>query len=334
MKKTFSRYNLILAWSLSVSSALIAPAVMSASSAADSVSPEISTGVLKKKLVKSKDWMVVAANPLASEAGASIIRAGGNAIDAMVAVQTVLGLVEPQSSGLGGGAFLVYWDAKNQKITTYDGREKAPEKALPTLFLDEEGKPLKFYDAVVGGRSVGVPGTVKLLWETHKKYGKLSWQKTLQPAIKLAEKGFIVSARLYTQIAKDSERLSRFKSTKAYFFNQDGSALAQGSRLKNPFYAATLKILAQEGGDAFYQGKIAKSIVNTVQNAPGNPGKMTLKDLANYTIEERSPVCKIYRQFNICGMGPPSSGAIAVGQILGVLESFDLAKMGPNHPKS
>lgn len=299
---------------------------------ADSVAPEISTGITKKALVEADDWMVVSANPLASEAGASMIRAGGNAIDAMVAVQTVLGLTEPQSSGLGGGAFLVFWDGQQQKMTTFDGREKAPQAATPDLFLDDNGEPLKFFDAVVGGLSVGVPGTVKLLWETHQKYGQLPWQKVLSPAINIAENGFRVSPRLHKSIANDSERLARFASTKAYFLREDGTPLPAGELLKNPEYANTLKAIAKGGADAFYSGSIAEDIVATVQNAPGNPGKITLQDLTNYQIAERTAVCKDYRQFDICGMGPPSSGAIAVGQILGVLESFDLAKLGQDNP--
>lgn len=327
MKLSLLRYSMALAFAVS------AP-VYATGTAADSVAPEISTGLTKNQLVKSKDFMVVAANPLASGAGASMLRAGGNAIDAMVAVQTVLGLVEPQSSGLGGGAFLVYWDAEKQKMTTYDGREKAPAAATPQLFQDENGKPLKFYDAVVGGRSVGVPGTVKLLWETHQKYGKLPWEKVLAPAIELAENGFSVSPRLHKQITKDKEKLSRFASTRAYFFNADGSALAEGHVLKNQTYADVLKALAKDGAKAFYSGKIAENIVDAVQNAEGNPGKMTLQDLANYNIVERNPVCKEYRQFDICGMGPPSSGAVAVGQILGTLASFDLSKMGAEDPQA
>ncbi|MGH1540661.1 MAG: gamma-glutamyltransferase [Arenicella sp.] len=329
MSKFYSLVYLLISLT-SLSACVIEPKVNGA--AADSVAPEISTGIEQKKLVKADDWIVVAANPLASEAGASVIRAGGNAIDAMVAVQTVLGLVEPQSSGLGGGAFLVFWDAQQQKMTTFDGREKAPGNVTPALFVDEKGEPLKFYDAVVGGRSVGVPGTVKLLWETHRKYGHLPWDKVLEPAIKLAEEGFVVSSRLHKSISKDAARLSRFDITKSYFFASDGSPLAIGTLLKNVEYAATLKAIVKNGADAFYTGRIAEDIVKTVQTAPGNPGKMTLKDLAAYTIVERKPVCKTYREFDICGMGPPSSGAIAVGQILGTLESFDLAGLGPESP--
>lgn len=194
-----------------------------ANQATDAIAPEQSTGLEHKQLVKAKDYMVTAANPMATQAGADVLEQGGNAIDAMVAVQLMLGLVEPQSSGIGGGAFLVYWDGEQQKLTTYDGRETAPLAATPTLFLDDQGQPLQFYDAVVGGRSVATPGTVKLLWDTHQKYGKLEWKKIIQPVINLAEEGFAVSPRLASLIANDAERLSRFPTTKAYFFNADGS---------------------------------------------------------------------------------------------------------------
>ena len=189
-----------------------------ADQAADSVAPEESSGLEQKQLVKSKDWMVTTANPLATQAGADILKQGGNAIDAMITTQLMLGLVEPQSSGIGGGAFLVYWDAKKKKLTTYDGRETAPLAATPQLFQDKNGKPLQFYDAVVGGRSVGTPGVVKLMWETHQKYGKLKWEQLFEPVIKVALDGFSISPRLATLIAKDAKRLSRFPETKAYFF--------------------------------------------------------------------------------------------------------------------
>ena len=243
-----------------------------ANQAADSVAPEHSTGIEQKQLVKAKDYMVTAANPLATQAGADVLEQGGNAIDAMVAVQLMLGLVEPQSSGIGGGAFLVYWDSEKQKLTTYDGRETAPLAVTPKLFLDENGQPLQFYDAVVGGRSVATPGTVKLLWDTHQKYGKLEWKKIIQPVISLAEQGFKVSPRLASLIEKDAERLSRFPVTKAYFFNSDGSPKNKGTLLKNPEYAQTLSAIAKQGAQAFYHGDIARNIIETVQNAPGNPG--------------------------------------------------------------
>jgi len=245
---------------------LLTSASTFANQAADSVAPEQSSGIQQKQLVTAKDWMVTAANPLATQAGADILAQGGNAIDAMVTTQLMLGLVEPQSSGIGGGAFLVYWDANTKKLTTYDGRETAPLDATPQLFHDENGQPLKFYDAVVGGRSVGTPGTVKLMWDTHQKYGQLEWSKLIAPVIEVANNGFEISPRLATLIEKDAERLSRFATTKAYFFNSDGSPKAAGTLLKNPQYAATLDAIAKQGATAFYQGPIAASIIETVQN--------------------------------------------------------------------
>ncbi|MGP8309133.1 gamma-glutamyltransferase [Vibrio sp. YIC-376] len=305
-----------------------------ANQATDAVTPEQSTGVEQKQLVKAKNYMVTAANPIATQAGADVLEQGGNAIDAMVAVQLMLGLVEPQSSGLGGGAFLVYWDSDKQKLTTYDGRETAPLAATPQLFLDDKGQPLQFYDAVVGGRSVGTPGTVKLLWDTHQKYGKLEWKKIIQPVIKLAEQGFVVSPRLASLIEGDSERLSRFPATKAYFFNPDGSPKVAGTILKNTQYAQTLTAIAEKGAMAFYQGDIAKDIVNTVQNAPGNPGVLAQSDFDTYQIKQREPVCAAYQSYDVCGMGPPSSGALTVGQILAISEKYDLKGWGAESAKS
>ncbi|MBU2896605.1 gamma-glutamyltransferase [Vibrio hepatarius] len=305
-----------------------------ADQAADSVAPEESSGLEQKQLVKSKDWMVTAANPLATQAGADIIKQGGNAIDAMITTQLMLGLVEPQSSGIGGGAFLVYWDAKKKKLTTYDGRETAPLAATPQLFQDENGKPLKFYDAVVGGRSVGTPGVVKLMWETHQKYGKLKWEQLFEPVIKVALDGFSISPRLATLIAKDAKRLSRFSETRAYFFNPDGSAKKHGAVLKNPAYAETLATIAKKGADAFYKGKIAADIVNTVKSAQGNPGVLAKEDFETYKVKQRQPVCSSYQSYEVCGMGPPASGALTVNQILTMSEEFDLKGWGPNNAKS
>ncbi|EKY4210429.1 gamma-glutamyltransferase [Vibrio parahaemolyticus] len=305
-----------------------------ANQATDAIAPEQSTGLEHKQLIKAKDYMVTAANPIATQAGADVLEQGGNAIDAMVAVQLMLGLVEPQSSGIGGGAFLVYWDGEQQKLTTYDGRETAPLAATPTLFLDDQGQPLQFYDAVVGGRSVATPGTVKLLWDTHQKYGNLEWKKIIQPVINLAEEGFAVSPRLASLIANDAERLSRFPTTKAYFFNADGSPKAEGTRLKNPEYAQTLKAIAKQGAQAFYQGDIAKDIIATVQTAVGNPGVLAQQDFDTYRVKQREPVCAAYQSYDICGMGPPSSGALTVGQILAITEQYDLKGWGPDCAKS
>lgn len=319
---------------LATSTLLFASHVSWANQAADAVAPEQSSGLETKQLVKANDWMVTAANPLATQAGADVLARGGNAVDAMVAVQLMLGLVEPQSSGIGGGAFLVYFDAKDKQLKTYDGRETAPLDATPRLFQDENGQPLKFYDAVVGGRSVGTPGTVQLLWDTHQKYGKLEWASLIKPIAQLAEKGFTVSPRLATLIENDQERLSRFATTKAYFFNTDGSPKAAGTLLKNPDYATTLEAISKNGAKAFYQGEISADIISTVQTAKGNPGVLAQKDFDAYSIKQREPVCSAYESYQVCGMGPPSSGALTVGQILAMTEQFDLKSWGPNDAKS
>lgn len=306
----------------------------SAQDVADTFAPEFSSGITQKALVKAKSQMVVSANPHASEAGYEILKKGGNAIDAMVTVQTILGLVEPQSSGLGGGAFLVYFDGEKQNLTTYDGRETAPLAATPDMFLDDQGQPLFFFDAVVGGRSVGTPGTVKLLYETHKKHGKLSWEEVLLPAIKLAEKGFKVSPRLHALITRSAESLYKYETTRNYFLSEESVPLFVGTLIRNQKYADTLKAISSGGADAFYKGEIAKNIVETVQNAEGNPGRLTLVDMANYKLIERKPVCYRYRDHDVCGMGPPSSGALTVGQILGLVEAYDLTSYGPGSPES
>ncbi len=272
-------------------------------------------------------WMVAAANPLAVEAGARVLREGGTAADAMVAVQAVLGLVEPQSSGLGGGAFLVWYDAESGEVTTLDGRETAPLAATPRLFQNAEGEPLGFWDAVVGGRSVGTPGTPALMEAAHERWGSAEWASLFDEAISLADEGFTVSARLAELVASGEERLRRFPATEAYFF-PGGEPLAEGDTLMNPQYAATLRRLAAEGADAIYTGQIAQDIVTTVRGAEGNPGVLSTSDLAIYRVVERPPVCVEYRAHDICGMGPPSSGALTVGQILGMLGGYDLAALG------
>jgi len=283
--------------------------------------------------VEAENWMIAAAHPLAVEAGAKVLRAGGTAADAMVAVQAVLGLVEPQSSGLGGGAFLVWHDGASGEITTLDGRETAPMDATPTLFQDETGQPLEFFDAVVGGRSVGTPGTPALLKATHERWGRAAWPVLFADAIRLAEDGFPVSPRLASLVAGDAERLARFPATRAYFL-PGGEPLAVGERLSNPAYAETLRALAADGPRAFYTGEIAADIVATVQGAPGNPGVLTETDLAIYRVKERPALCVPYRGYEVCGMGPPSSGASTVGQILGLLSPFDLAGLGPDEPEA
>lgn len=296
--------------------------------ATDLIAPEGATGFQRNAQVTGKEWMIATANPYASDAGAAMLAKGGNAIDAMIAAQLVLGLTEPQSSGLGGGAFLVYWDNKEEALTTFDGRETAPAEVTPQLFQDENGKPLAFYDAVVGGRSVGTPGTVKLMWHTHQRLGKLAWKDLFEPAITLARDGFTVSPRLAQLVQEDSERLQRWPTTKAYFF-PNGQALKAGETLRNPAYADTLQQIAERGASAFYHGEIAKDIVKTVRNAEGNPGVLNTMDLATYQVKERPAVCAPYRQYEVCGMGPPSSGALTLGQILGILSHFPMKELGP-----
>ena len=314
----------------------VAPEVGTMEAGFSAASPAVEAALAAKaegRPVEAQKWMVAAANPLAVEAGARVLAEGGSAADAMVAVQAVLGLVEPQSSGMGGGAFLVWYDAETDRLTTLDGRETAPRDATPKLFMDDNGEPLQFYDAVVGGRSVGTPGTPMLMETAHERWGKLEWQGLFDDAISLAEDGFAVSPRLAGQIADDSDRLGRFQTTADYFL-PGGEPLGAGDMLTNPAYAETLTALAANGADAFYSGTIAEDIVDTVQQAEGNPGLLALEDLAAYRVIERDPVCVAYHGYDVCGMGPPSSGALTVGQILGLTADKDLATLGPDNPES
>ncbi|QGX99729.1 gamma-glutamyltransferase [Roseovarius faecimaris] len=283
--------------------------------------------------ISAQRWMVAAANPHAVEAGARVLRQGGTAADAMVAVQLVLGLVEPQSSGLGGGAFLVWYDAASGELTTLDGRETAPLEATPRLFQDDNGDPLDFFDAVVGGRSVGTPGTLALLQAAHDRWGRAEWSGLFADAIRLAEDGFAVSPRMAMLVSGDAERLGRQAAARDYFL-PGGVPLAEGTVLRNPAYAATLRLMAEQGAGVFYTGEIADEIVAAVRGAEGNPGVLSEVDLAIYTVKERAPVCMSYRAHEVCGMGPPSSGALTVGQILGMLASYDLAALGAESPEA
>ena len=323
---------------------VLVPFAASAQQATDDVAPEAagagrvasSPAVAAAQVAKAagrpvaaRDWMVAVANPLAAEAGARVLRMGGTAADAMVAVQAVLGLVEPQSSGLGGGAFLVWRDGGTGKVTTLDGRETAPLGVTPQLFQDDQGQPLQFFDAVVGGRSVGVPGTPALMQAAHDRWGRSDWSGLFTDAIGLADNGFKVSPRLAKLVAGDAARLDRFGPTRDYFL-PDGQPIAQGAQLRNPAYAQVLRRLADAGAQTFYTGDIAADITRAVQHAPGNPGRLDIVDLAIYAVKERAPVCVPYRAYQVCGMGPPSSGGLSVGQILGLLEPYDLAAMGPD----
>jgi len=291
--------------------------------------PEAFTGLNYKKASYSDKAMVSAANPHAVNAGVEMLKQGGSAVDAAIAVQLVLTLVEPQSSGIGGGAFTMFYDNKSHQVTSYDGRETAPKTATSELFLDKNGKPVRWIDAVVGGRSVGTPGVLKMLSELHKKQGKLPWKTLFQPAIKLAEEGFTVSPRLAKLVAfRFNPGLEKLETAKSYFF-PNGKPITEGQLLLNKPYADTLKRIANQGVNAFYEGETAKHIVDAVQQSAIAPGKLSLSDLKNYKPKQRDAVCTDYKaetgDYEICSMGPPSSGGLTILQILKLLEPYQLS---------
>ena len=313
----------------------------------DPAIPEPSSGYkLGKTAVKSSSFMVVTANPLASQAGCNILAAGGTAVDAAVAVQAVLGLVEPQSSGLGGGAFMLHYKASTNKVESYDGRETAPAAAtedyLRFVSATDKTNPLpnlgnSFASTRASGRSIGTPGAVRMLELAHQDHGGKPWSELFQPAVKLASDGFRISGRMAAAISGARNDLLRDPDARAYFLNEDLSAKALGTVIKNPDYAATLNSIAQGGANAFYTGPIAQSIVDKIKVGTGGvtttvvitPGLTEMSDLAGYRAIRRTPVCGNYRSTVVCGMGPPSSGGIAVAQTLGILDNFDLAAMPP-----
>ncbi|WP_248749048.1 gamma-glutamyltransferase [Pseudomonas sp. MWU15-20650] len=282
--------------------------------------PELGSGYRTDLTTRHAErHMAAAANPLAAEAGREMLRQGGSAIDAAIAMQAVLTLVEPQSSGIGGGAFIMVWDGN--RVHAYDGRETAPTGATERLFLKADGTPMAFTDAQIGGRSVGTPGVLRALEMAHKKSGHLQWAKLFEPAIRLAEQGFAISPRLHSLIAAD-RFIPQSPEMAAYFLNTDGSPKAAGTLLKNPALAKVFKRIAKEGPDALYHGPIADEIARKVQGHP-NPGSLSQTDLLGYTAKERSPLCTDYKQWKVCGMPPPSSGGIAVAQILGTLQALE-----------
>lgn len=290
--------------------------------AAAPISPEGGSGWTDKPGWATQKFAVAAANPLATDAGYQVLKAGGSAVDAAIAVQMVLTLVEPQSSGIGGGAFLLH--AAGGEVTAWDGRETAPAAADEKLFLGADGKPLPFHDAVVGGRSVGVPGTVRMLEQAHQAHGRLPWAQLFAPAIQLAERGFQVSPRLHTMLSNE-KHLMKDPVAARYFYDSAGQPWPVGHLLKNPELAEVLKGIAARGSAALLQGPVAQAIVDKVTQHPSNPGKLTLADLANYQPKRRPPLCHDLavpaagKSYEVCGFPPPSSGALAVGQILGIL---------------
>ncbi|HEX5785292.1 MAG TPA: gamma-glutamyltransferase, partial [Burkholderiaceae bacterium] len=293
--------------------------------------PEPPSGYTPKTVAFAARDMVAAAHPLAVQAGLDMLAQGGSAVDAAIAVQMALGVVEPQSSGIGGGAFLLHFDPAHPAapVQAWDGRETAPAAATPDQFLAPDGQPLPFTQAVDGGLSVGVPGVLRMLEAAHRQHGRLPWATLFQPAIRLAEQGFAVSPRLHAVVASVAERM-RAQAALGHasgvamarqFLDAQGQPKAVGTRLTHPALADTLRRVAAGGADAFYRGDIAADLVAAVRNHPTRPGRLTLADVAGYQEKLRSPACFIYKvRYQMCGMPPPSSGGIAVGQILGLLE--------------
>ncbi|TRW49670.1 gamma-glutamyltransferase [Aliidiomarina halalkaliphila] len=292
--------------------------------------PEAATGWEQRTATTASKYMVAAANPHAVEAGLAVLREGGTAIDAAVAVQAMLTLVEPQSSGIGGGAFLLYWDNSTQQLHSLDARETAPMAATPELFLDENGNAPRWIDAVVGGRSVGTPSVMRGLEAAHQRWGQLDWSRLFDESIELAESGFEVSPRLSQLIELEfNPGLARMPVAREYFF-PNGTALQPGQRRDNPELADTFRALAAQGADALHQGPIAEDIVQAVQNSPIAPGLLSMEDLAAYQPVWREPVCGGYRVYRICSMGPPSSGGITLLQSMALLEPFSLHELPVN----
>ena len=289
--------------------------------------PEQSSGIKNKNVVYAKNHMVASANYYISKAGEDILQAGGNAVDAGIASAVMVTLVEPQSAGIGGGGFILYYNAQKQLLTSIDGRETAASKVTSDLFLDEHGQPLTYPDAVNNGRSIGTPGMLRALELLHQQYGKLPWAQLLQPTIHLAEKGFPISPRLH-QLIQGDPFLIKNKNAREYFYRENGEVKATGELLKNPQLAQVLKLVAQHGAKSFYEGPVARDIVTAVENHP-KPGKLSLEDIKNYQAIQRDPVCGKYREWKVCGMGPPSSGGIALIQILGVLENLHFNRLAP-----
>ncbi len=287
------------------------------------LAPEPASGSHQKQVLEATKYMVVSGNSFASKAGDEMIQRGGNAIDALIATQMVLNLVEPQASGIGGGGFLLYYDKNSGKVEAYDGRETAPADATKDMFLDKTAKPLAYQDALKGGLAVATPGLLRMLEQVHKKHGKLPWQDLFKPAISLSKNGFPLSFRLF-EIIKATPYIKKSPQVKALYFTKDGAIKPVGTIIKNLALADTLSLIAKNGADAFYKGIIAKSIVDIVHDNPFGPGRLSEKDIADYTAIERTPLCDNYRNYKLCSMPPPTSGGITILQTLKLLERFEL----------
>lgn len=294
----------------------------------EAIEPELASGHIAKDKAISDEYMVVAAHPVASQIGAEILDKGGNALDAAIATQIALNLVEPQSSGIGGGAFMLYWDNKTKKLYTYDGRETAPAKVDLKLFENSDGTKKDFMEAVVGGASVGVPGVLQMFDTARSEHGGQSLASLFEPTIELAENGFPVSPRLNTLLS-GAKYMKPGTAIHDYFFDDTGKPLAIGTSLKNPAFANSLRKIAKEGIGTFYAGSLSRDIIDTVRQAPNNPGNMSYRDMLHYEAKLRPNLCMDYRGSKVCGMPPPSSGGLTVLQILGILENTDIAEYDP-----
>lgn len=289
------------------------------------IAPSVTIERQEKTAIKSKKNMVVAAHPLAAQAGMKILCKGGNALDAAIATELVLNIVEPVASGIGGGGFLLYYDNKTGKVIAFDGRETAPKYVTETQFLNNKGEPLELLEAATGGKAVAIPGLLRMFELAHKEYGKLPWKELFQPAIEIAENGFTISNTFHEQVSS-YPRLKHFEESFNYFFQSDGSPISVGTTLKNPAFAQTLKDIANNGVNDFYSGNLAKAIVDAVNKAPTQPAPLTIDDLASYQAIRREPITSNYRDCLVYSFPPPSSGGIALLQILGILQNLDLNK--------
>lgn len=290
--------------------------------------PEADSGYGVVRTFQARDYLAVTANPHATDAAVEMLAAGGSAVDAAIAAQLVLGLVEPQSSGIGGGAFLLHWSSQQRRLRAWDGRETAPAAVVEDLFLHADGKPMGYFESAIGGASVGVPGVLKMLAGAHAEHGRLPWAALFEPAIQLAERGFAISPRLHLLLAR-VPRVAVNDAIRAYFYTETGEPRAEGSLLVNPAYAASLRMLAEQGAAALYSGPLGDAVAAAVQGDPNRAGGLSRADLADYQAVERDPLCGAYRQYRVCGMPPPSSGGVAVQAILSMLEELDIAVDAP-----
>ncbi|MET0963723.1 MAG: gamma-glutamyltransferase, partial [Noviherbaspirillum sp.] len=290
------------------------------------LAPEAASGYTEKPGWYAQSHMVSAANALAVDAGHDMLRQGGSAMDAAIAVQMLLGLVEPQSSGLGGGALMLHFDGAS--LTALDGRETAPASADEKLFQNAAGTPVPYFEGLVGGRSVGVPGVLRMLERAHQQHGRLPWKTLFAPAIRLADDGYLVSPRL-ARLLRDDRFLKLDPVAAAHFYDAAGQPWPAGHLLKNPALAETMRQIADRGADAFYRGEIAQGIASKVRLHPANPGLLSSQDMASYEVRQREPLCTVYRVWRVCGMPPPSSGGLAVAQMLGILETSNIAALAP-----